>query len=186
MLPGGGTITTAKGLLTLNADGTYTYVPTIIARHAAAKNGADISTATDSIPIVVTNSQGVSATTSLSVPISKQNNAPSVTNVQVGPWLGGYFGSTRNGYISVSDADNDALRYLVDGRVVDQNNGYYDGRGFVYMWASGAGFAYQYNVPTSTSNTYQYSFDVNFQASFSDGYGGIAYASVTMTFYSTR
>jgi VCBS repeat-containing protein len=179
----GGTTTTTKGRLTLNADGAFTYVPTLTARHAAAKLGAATSVTTDTMPLVVTNSQGVSATTSLTVSVSPKNTDPTLIKLfQNSPSPSGFSNNVVIGYIKVSDADGDPLKYRVDawseayGPTQFNSVPTQSGDGKVYVWDTGGGtYAFNY-IPTSSAQKKAYNAgrqgeDV-FSVTFTDGYRG--------------
>ena len=71
-----GTADSAKGHLAVNSDGTFTYTPTAAARHAAATGAeADLQ---DTFTITVDDAHGATPTTSLTLTITPQNNAPTV------------------------------------------------------------------------------------------------------------
>ena len=71
-----GTADSAKGHLTVNPDGTFTYTPTAAARHAAATGSeTDLQ---DGFTITVNDAHGGTPTTILTLTITTQNNAPVV------------------------------------------------------------------------------------------------------------
>ena len=74
----GGTADSAKGHLTVNPDGTFTYTPTEAARHAAAADGADSDDLVDNFTITVNDAHGATPTTNLALTVTPQNNAPVV------------------------------------------------------------------------------------------------------------
>lgn len=99
---------TTKGAVTITSTGVFVYVPTPIARHAAAKVGATTAVTTDMVTVTVTDAKGATATKAVAVTIAPTNKTP-VTRITVG---------TPNattgvvaGSVSATDADRDKLTY---------------------------------------------------------------------------
>lgn len=103
-----GSADTAKGTLVLAADGSFSYTPTAVARHAAAALGATAAQTTDSFTVTVTDTYGGSADITVTVPVSPANTAPVATGNAGSP-----SGSTGVvlGVITATDADADPLGY---------------------------------------------------------------------------
>ena len=104
-----GSTTTAKGSLTVNpTTGEFSYAPTPAARHAAAANGALPASLFDAVTLTATDGHGGATSTTVIVPISPVNTAPTATfstgaaNASTGAVTGAVVGS---------DADGDALTY---------------------------------------------------------------------------
>ena len=101
----GGSTTTPTAAFVVNADGTFTYMPTAAARHAAVlTSGMD----TESFAVTVSDGQGGAVTQSLTVELSEHNSAPAVTPA---------IGAPADGVVVVNlnsaDADGDTLTYRV-------------------------------------------------------------------------
>lgn len=103
-----GSVTTAKGVATVAADGTFAYVPTDAARHDAASAVATAVDRTDSFIVTVADNYGGTANVTVVVAVSPQNAAP-VGGVEVGapnPGTG-----QVSGRVSATDPDGDILTY---------------------------------------------------------------------------
>ncbi len=166
-----GSTTTAKGSVTVAANGTFTYTPTSVARHAASAIGAGASVTTDSFAVTVSDGHGGMATVPVSVTISPANAAPTGT-----PTVGAPNATTGvvTGAIIGSDTDGDALTYSGSTATT---------KGTVTVAADGT-FTYTptdaaRTVAASTSAT---SADLSdaFIVTVRDGYGGIAAVPVTV------
>ena len=110
----------AKGALTVNPNGTYTYKPTDAARQQAAQTGG---ATTDSFTVNVTDTLNATKTVTLTVPIKPIPPPP------VGPgqpcsggkshrFLSGSLTGTVTGTVQLSDADGDPLAYTQVGTPV--------------------------------------------------------------------
>lgn len=95
-----------KGTVRLNADGTFTYTPTVAARTAARTAGATVTT--DSFTVTVTDGYGGSTRVTLTPVVAPANTAPtanptaSAPNVDTG---------VVTGNVNATDAERDALTY---------------------------------------------------------------------------
>ncbi|KQY04043.1 hypothetical protein ASD37_24870 [Mycobacterium sp. Root135] len=97
-----------KGKLTLNSDGTFTYVPSAAARHAAAASGATTADKTESFTITVSDGRRGVVDVQVSIAISPINTNPTVKMA-----MGKPNSSTGvvTGTLTGSDADKDVLFY---------------------------------------------------------------------------
>lgn len=75
-----GSATTGKGTVVVNADGTFTFVPTDDARHAAAADNAPPADRTDTIYVSVSDGRGEVTTVPITVAIGPANSAPTLLN----------------------------------------------------------------------------------------------------------
>ncbi|MGH3581283.1 MAG: Ig-like domain-containing protein, partial [Mycobacterium sp.] len=108
-----------KGTVTFAEDGSFTYTPTAVARHAAAVPGAASSATTETFTVTVTDGHGGTVTKSVKVAIAPANVDPVIGEVTAGaPSIKGVVA----GQISVTDADLDKFTYsgtsTVNGKVV--------------------------------------------------------------------
>ena len=104
-----GSTTTGKGSVTVAADGTFTYTPTAVARHAAAKLTAPATALTDSFAVTISDGYGGSVIVPVSVAISTTNQAPVASTPSVGA-PNAATGVVAGALIG-SDADGDPLTY---------------------------------------------------------------------------
>jgi VCBS repeat-containing protein len=104
-----GTGPSAKGSVTVNADGTFTYTPTAAARHQAAADNATDADKTDSYTIVGTDANGRSITVAtVTVTLSTTNVVPTASYSVTSPDSNGKV----TGMIIASDGDvGDVLKY---------------------------------------------------------------------------
>jgi VCBS repeat-containing protein len=104
-----GTQATAKGSVVVNSNGTFTYLPTVAARHAASALGASALVKSDDFTITMTDNHGATVTIPVTVTISPKNTAPVAST----PALGSPDGSTGAiaGTVVAVDAEGDALAY---------------------------------------------------------------------------
>ena len=104
------TITTAKGTAVIAANGTFTYTPTAVARHAASVNGATAAVLADTFTVMVDDGHGGTTATTVTVAISPTNTTPvAVINTCERDCVGG----GGIGSVTGSDADGDTLTYAV-------------------------------------------------------------------------
>ena len=99
----------AKGSVVVNANGTFTYQPSVQARHAAAKVGATAADKVDTFTISVSNGHGGVVPVSLTVAISPANAKPTgagVANAHIGLNDG-----VVTGTITAVDVDGDVLAF---------------------------------------------------------------------------
>ncbi len=167
-----GSTQTAKGSVTVAANGSFAYTPTAGARHAAARVGAAASDKVDTFTITVSDGEGGTATTSVSVVIAPQNSAPVAGTPTVGtPELAT---GEVTGNLAGTDADGDALTYSLSlaptkGSVRVAANGTY-----TYVPDSGARDAAA--LPGASDADRMDSFALV----ISDGYGGLVSTAVTV------
>jgi VCBS repeat-containing protein len=103
-----GTTTTAKGALTVAADGTFTYTPTATARHTASALGATDLDKTDIVTVTISDGFGGNTAVPVTIPISPANTGPQANATVGSPNPGsGVVGGAVNG----TDADGDPLSY---------------------------------------------------------------------------
>ncbi|QZT58407.1 MULTISPECIES: Ig-like domain-containing protein [Mycolicibacterium] len=153
--------TTSKGAVTVSAWGTFTYIPTAAARHAAAAVTADPADKTDSFIITVSDGNGGIAEVTVTVPIRPANSAPSWLRSSVAepdPISG-----VVTGRISASDSDDDSVTYTAatpkNGTVTVNPDGT-----FTYV----AGEAARANARSTW-----YSDTDSFKITVDDGHGGV-------------
>ena len=120
-----GSASTAKGAVVVGSDGSFTYTPTVTARHNAASVSATTGDKTDSFTITVSDGHGGTVAVPVSVAVSPRNNAPSGT-----PVVGVASTSTGvvTGSLTTSDSDGDPLTFsgsttTAKGTVVVSANG---------------------------------------------------------------
>jgi len=102
------TTPTAKGSVTVNANGTFTYTPTAAARHNAAAETAPAADRTDTFRIVVSDVYGAVTEIPVTVAISPSNTAPTGNAALQDPdATSGVVTGTLIGF----DADGDGLTY---------------------------------------------------------------------------
>ena len=101
---------TARGTVTVNSDGSFTYTPTAAARHAAAAASAAASDRTDAFDVTITDGHGGVTVQRVTLAISPGNVAPTLA-----PVLGAPSVSTGavNGTAGGADADVDTLTYAI-------------------------------------------------------------------------
>lgn len=156
----------SKGSVEVTSAGTFTYTPTLSARHAAAKNNVSSSSLTDTF--TVTASDGLGGTTNIpvTVRISPQNSVP-VAGIQLIPAPDATTGVVV-GTVIATDSDGDSLSY--SGSTTTSS-------GKVSVASSG-NFTY---TPTSTARGSATSATTDsFTVTASDGYGGVISVPVTV------
>lgn len=103
--------TSGKGTVAITTAGVFTYTPTAKARHDAALTTADALLTSDAVTVTVTDPAGAKAVTTVTVPISPKNAAPTAKTTVNAPNAGnGYVG----GKVAGVDADKDLLTYSVN------------------------------------------------------------------------
>lgn len=106
-----GAATSALGAaVTVNPDGSFTYVPTADIRHAAAAVNAPDAVKVDSFGVTVTDGYGGTASARVEVTVNPANANPAggtITDLQVDDIFGVITGSISG----VADPDSDALTY---------------------------------------------------------------------------
>jgi VCBS repeat-containing protein len=165
---------TLGAVVTVNSDGSFTYVPTSQIRHAAAADGASDVATTDSFTVTVSDGYGGSTTQTIHVPVSPANGDPvggSITDVAVDDVIGVVTGSV----IGVSDPDADTLSYSCDPTSA--------GGGFVEVYGAGS-FTYnptaeQRHLAAALGAPFAVTHD-SFTISVSDGHGGSTVITVVV------
>lgn len=166
-----GSTTTAKGSVTVNPGGSFTYTPNSTARHLASASGAGDAAKSDSFTVTVSDGHGGTAVVPVSVAIGTANSAPSgVANV------GSPNSSTGivTGSVSGTDADGDAVTYsgtasTAKGDVTVDANG-----SFTYTPSSVARHAASLTGGTAAVTT------DTFSVMLDDGHGGSTAVAVTV------
>jgi VCBS repeat-containing protein len=152
----GGSATTTKGAVTVNATtGAFTYTPTAIARHAAAKIGATSATA-DTFTVTVTDGYGATVPVAVTVAISPKNTAPVAGTTTVG--TPNTSTGVVTGTVAATDADKDTLTYSAPATTA---------KGLVSLNAATGAFTFTPSEPSRAvpgSDT--------FTVTIVDGYGG--------------
>ena len=164
--------TSTKGTVTITSGGVFTYTPTPTARHAAARVNATTSATTDVVNIVVTDTKGATATSSVTVRISPQNAIP-VAKATVGT-VNTTSGAVA-GSVTATDADKDTLTYSAPASTA---------KGSVSFNPSTATFTY---TPTAAARNkaagaYATSAEKNdtFTVTVTDGYGASVAVPITV------
>ena len=161
-------VTTKKGSVLVNADGTFTYTPSAAALAAAQAPKASLATKTDSFKVTVADSHGGATTAIVSVRMVP-NRAPVINAPAVGNPNGA---GVLTGRITATDPDGDKLTYSGSTTTA---------KGTVTVRTDGT-FTY---TPTATArlNAATASGPVTdtFMVSVSDAFGGSATVAVTTT-----
>jgi VCBS repeat-containing protein len=165
--------TTAKGTVSITTAGIFTYRPTAVARHAAAKIGAPTSARTDTVTLTVTDANGATTSRTITVPILGKNIAP-VASVSVGTPNSST--GVVSGSVRATDADGDVRTYTVTTSAA---------KGSVLLSSSTGGFTY---TPTATARHHASAVNATsadktdrFTVTVTDGYGGRVAVPVTVT-----
>ncbi|WP_299575825.1 Ig-like domain-containing protein [uncultured Williamsia sp.] len=101
--------TPARGSVTVNSDGSFTYIPTAAARHDAAATG----NFSDTFTVTVSDSHGGSIPVTVTVPVSPINTSPVAGTTTVG--TPNATTGVVTGAFSATDADGDALTWYQNG-----------------------------------------------------------------------
>ncbi|MGV0790808.1 Ig-like domain-containing protein [Mycolicibacterium sp. XJ1819] len=169
-----GTWWAARGSVTVDPDGTFTYTPTDDARHRAAAVDGPTADKTDAFEVTVSDARGQVATVSVTVPIGPANNAPGAfvpdweltTDPSTGKVTGRIYGS---------DLDGDTLAY---GGSAPSGKGTLvvgpDGR-FTYTPTEAARHAASAVGASTETKTDTVTLTVD------DGHGGLTETQVTIT-----
>lgn len=104
-----GSATTAKGSVAVASDGSFTYTPTLAARHGAAANWATEADRSDSFTITLSDGFGGTATTHVIVPVTPVNSVPVVGGLIVGTPDGAT--GVVVGSLDAADDDGDTLTF---------------------------------------------------------------------------
>lgn len=151
------------------SSGLLEYTPTSSARHAAARDQAASTDATDTFNVTVSDGEGGTTSVPVTVQISPQNSPPALGVVTVSepdPTTG-----LVTGQVNATDADGDPLTYAVMTPPL---------RGTVTVDAQGA-FTYRPTYVTSAYARGAIDSDTDsFTVIITDGYGGASNAPVTV------
>ena len=163
-----------KGTLVVNADGTFTYTPTVAARDAASATTAGAAAKAEDIRITVVDGYGGTATFTLSAPITPYppgnrppgngSNTVTSTSTAIG---------TVTGVVSAVDPEGDPLTYTV---TTGPTKGV-----LVFNSATGA-YTYTPNVDARYTALATPGVDTDtFTVTVSDGLGGTMTQAVSVT-----
>ncbi|MCB0932848.1 MAG: VCBS domain-containing protein [Mycobacterium sp.] len=161
--------TSTLGTVSITRKGVFTYTPTATAMHAAAGPGG--SATTDTVTITVRGLWGGTSTTTVTVPISPRNSAPTaVVSVGSPDALTGVV----TGAVNATDADHDPLTYSTPDTTA---------KGSVILSAAGS-FTY---TPTTAArddaaapNATPAERQDTFTVTVDDAHGGTAAVAVTV------
>lgn len=154
-----GTLSTLTGTLVVGGDGTFTYTPTVTARHAAAASGPT----TETFTVSVDDGHGAVVAVPVTLTIRPSNTVPTVATV--GSLTTNTSTARVTGQISTTDADSDTLTYTAGGAT----------KGTVVVNTDGS-FSY---TPTAAARGLGASTD-SFSVTISDGHGGSRAVTVTV------
>ena len=160
----GGSATTAKGAVTVNAStGAFTYTPTAPARHAAAKIGAIAATA-DTFTVTVTDGYGAAVPVAVTVAISPKNTAPVAGATTVGTPDSST--GAVSGSVSATDAEKDTLAYSTPATTA---------KGAVSLNSATGAFTFTPSEPSRAVPGTD-----TFTVTIADGYGGSTPVTVSV------
>lgn len=154
-------MTSAKGVVSIDSAGLFTYTPTATARHDSAKIGAATSATTDTVTVVVTDAKGASTSKAVTVTILPKNAVPVAGTTTVG--TPNATTGVVTGTVTATDADQDALSYSAPGTT---------SKGSVSVNAGTGAFTYTPAGTTTGTDT--------FTVTVTDGYGGSVPVSVSV------
>jgi VCBS repeat-containing protein len=165
---------TAKGAVSIDAaSGVFTYTPTAVARHGAARVGAPAGDRADLFTVTISDGQGGTAAVPVTVPVSPANVAPVAGTPTVGtpdPVTG-----VVTGRVSATDADRDPLNY---------NAAPTTGKGSVAVNAGTGSFSYTPTAAARQNAAAPGATDADrsdrFTVTIADGYGGTAAVPITV------
>lgn len=155
-----GTVSTLQGTAVVKADGTFTYTPTVTARHAAA---AAAGPTHDTFTVTVDDGHGAVLQVPVTVTVLPRNTAPTAVTVST-PVVSSYTGRVT-GRITTTDPDGDTLTYTATGPA----------KGAVTLNPDGS-FSY---TPTAAARAAGASTDT-FTVTIGDGHGGSRAVTVTV------
>ena len=161
-----GPTSTQRGSVAVAPNGTFTYTPTVAARHAAAADNATAEVKADSFTVTVSDGKGGVLSVPVSVTISPTNSTPDGTATFGAP------DSTTGaitGTVTAADGDNDTLTYSGSGVTP---------KGGVVITSTG-GFTYTPTASARQDATTTPSTD-SFTVTVSDGHGGVDAVEVTV------
>ena len=167
-----GTGATRKGNVVVGSNGSFTYVPTATARHAAAALTATAADTSETFSLVISDGHGGSVNVPVTVAIAPQNTAPiAVAN----PGLPDATTGVVAGALIGADADGDRLTYSGSTTTA---------KGAVVVASSGS-FTYTPNAVArhvaSLAGATQADTTDTFSVTVSDGYGGSVLVPVNVT-----
>lgn len=156
-----------KGTASVAANGAFTYTPTAVARHAAAKLTASAGDKADSFTITVSDGRGGTAAVPISVTVSGANSAPTGrTSVGVPDATTGVLA----GAVIGADLDSDALTYTGPSSTSKGTISLSPNGSFTYTPTAVARHAAGFGGATTDG----------FTVTITDGYGGSVNVPVTV------
>jgi YVTN family beta-propeller protein/VCBS repeat-containing protein len=161
-----GSTSAAKGSITVNPDGTFTYTPTPEARHNAATDGAGADLTQDIFAISVGDGHGATSTLTVVVPISPVNAAPTAHPAFGDPGSTGLVG----GSLVASDTDGDTLTYAVTSPPAGGTVTVYPDGTFSYDPTDAARLRAGFTQEAETDS---------FTVTITDGHGGVTIVPVS-------
>ncbi|MEZ0358728.1 tandem-95 repeat protein [Mycobacterium sp. SA01] len=159
----------SKGAVVVNDDGSFTYTPTIDARHDASANGAGV--VHDGFTVTVSDGNGGTLTVPVSVIVSAKNSAPSEISVESGSPDAGT--GVVTGAVHATDADQDTLTYTVSTQPGHAQQ-------FDFDSSTGA-FTYKPTGDARNAAASGGSATDSFTVSITDGHGGATTTDVSVT-----
>ena len=163
---------TAKGVVTVHSNGTFTYTPTATARHAASAIDASVGDRTDTFRVTVSDVFGAVTEIPVTVTISPANAAPTGNATVNSPDA---VSGVVTGMVIGTDADGDSLTYsgstvTTKGTVEVSTDGLitYSPNAMARLIAGSV-----YSTPARRSDT--------FGVTISDGHGGSTTVTVSVT-----
>ncbi|MDG4668015.1 Ig-like domain-containing protein [Mycobacterium sp. 236(2023)] len=159
-----------RGEVTVNANGTFTYRPTAVARHAAAADGAPEAVKNDAFSVIIRDGHGGVTTLTVPVSVSPHNANPEITGQNPSaPDAGGLV----TGTVTATDRDGDSL--VFSGPTTSARGG------TVTVMANGS-FSYRPSDQARLDAAQTAGTDTDsFTVTVVDGHGGTAAALVTVT-----
>lgn len=154
-----------KGSVTFTADGGFTYTPTDVARHAAARDWVTDADLYDSFTVTISDGRGGSVSGPIEVPIGPKNAAPVAGASTVGNPVGS--AGVITGSVAATDADSDTLTYSAPGNT---------SKGTVTIDPSTGAFTY---TPNASAHGMSATTDT-FTITITDGYGGSTPVAVSV------
>ncbi len=164
---------TAKGSVQLGTSGNFTYTPTGVARHAAARLGASTAEKSDAFTVTIRDGYGAVVNVPVTVAIAPRNSAPVAGATTVGtpdPSTGVVTGTVRG-----TDSDGDTLAFSAPASTAKGNISLNPSSG-VFSYAPTAAARNAAGAPGATDADRQDSFTVT----LADGFGGSAAVPVSV------
>lgn len=164
-----GTTGPARGEVTVNANGTFSYRPTVVARHAAAAVGAPEAVKNDAFSVIIRDGHGGVTTLAVPVTVSPLNANPEITGQISGvPDADGLVIGT----VTATDRDGDSLVFSGPATSV---------RGGVVTVEANGSFSYRPSDQARLDAAQTSGADTDsFTVTVTDGHGGTAAALVTV------